>query len=360
MRRRATGVFQSGNVTQRYLIFECGENKGLGDVLLTILNLAHYARQWNRVLALDLRGFQYFDQDAHRRFFESFAISVPDAVFLTNELDVIDELYGIPSYRLITGIDEIDCVKDFTEEVVVCSKMGRCDQLYTLDEKSNPPEYAIRLKGDLQRYVESKLATISWEGSIGIHFRHGNGEFLGTRFDAMKASSYEDDYTTLKDCYVERAGQLQRQSHREESKVFVAGDNAAFVAEMLSRVPLSFTFDATLPDQPYQKHLKLLGKNPEILWEAVLDLWSLSCCQYLVCGESLFTDFAALNSEKLTWRHLTLINTFSVDELLRNGDLERAQQVAENTLEFQPENITMLSSLAKALMLAGKSECHSV
>jgi hypothetical protein len=343
-------------MTRRFLIFECGEVKGLGDILVSVLNFAYYAHRWGRVLALDMRNFQYFGQDSHYQFFKNFNFSVPAELKITTDLKTIDSLYSHPSYHLITGQDDISMADDFAEKVVVGGRTWRCDHLYTPKHKTNPLSYSVNLKGALRKEVVSRLSDYVWTENIGVHFRHGNGEFLVDRFDSLKSCSYEREYALLKDQYVDGVTQLLRRVQGRDASVYLAGDNQAFVSELRARIPNSFVLASELPDRPYQKHLEVEKQNPKILRDAVLDLWALSSCDYLICGESLFTDFVLLNSQKLTQERTFIISSFSLESLLSNGDATRALEAVKRAVTIAPNNIKLQQYYARALSISGRDE----
>jgi len=340
-------------VTSRYLVFECGEVKGLGDILISIMNLAYYATRWGRTLALDLRNFQYINKDPHVQFFKNFKLLVPENLSITTDLDVIDTLYSHTSYKLVTGKQDISIARDFEEEVVIAGQTFACDHLYRPKDKLYPPQYRVELIGGLKVKVKNKFSNYSWKNSIGVHFRHGNGEFLIKRFDPVKSADFEKEYASLKQKYVDRVNQILRRVVDHQFNVFVTGDNQEFVSELENRIPNAVSLASELPDQPYQKHLQAHRQKPSILENAVVDLWTLSACSYLVCGESLFTDFALLNSYKLTPEHMFVITDFSLESLLESGSLEDALLATRKAIARVPNNMKLLRIMATALSHSG-------
>ncbi len=283
----------------KVLLYRVSSETGLGHVLISLVNAAVIARSMGRALALDLRAFQYFAEQRHRQFFQCFALEVPPGIeVITNEADIV-RLSAVTDRRFVYEQIHLREVMDAPEQVILVRGAMLSDAC-PLAGKTLPPSPRIALRGWLRQRMLATLAGFQ-RGLpvIGVYFRHGNGEFLHGRLDRVLFPEHDALYADLKLRYSARAREIAAQRGLAGSRFFISSDSAEFVAGMKTLLPGAFSLAGKLPDQNYKLHLRGNAHDPEILFEAVQDMWSLSACAALLCTSSLFTRFAALNSDTL-------------------------------------------------------------
>ena len=283
----------------KVLLYRCSAETGLGHVLISLVNAALIARGLGRALALDMRAFQYFAEDRHRKFFQCFALEVPpDIAMITNEADIV-RLSAVAERRFVYEQIHLRDIADAPERVILV-RGAMLSDAYPIADKTLPPLPRIALRGWLRQRMAATLSGFQ-RGLpvIGVYFRHGNGEFLHGRLDRVLFPEHDALYGDLKLRYAARAREIAAARGLHGSRFFISSDSAEFVAGMKALLPGAFALAGKLPDQNYKLHLRSNAQDPEILFEAVQDMWSLSSCAALLCTSSLFSRFAALNSETL-------------------------------------------------------------
>lgn len=296
---------------ERYFIFKATPETGLGHNLRSILAYAGYADQWDRILCLDMRDFNYYKNDSHRKFFEHFKLIAPPSLRISSDLQLIDSLYQNQSQMTVTENDPI-LKGDSNINVLYCNVVGR-----NHPKQQTIPQYTIRLKGELKSVVNNALSEyFGGNKTIGVHFRHGNGEFLHGRFDSVQSSNYQEKYAEVKQLYRDEIEALLHKPQFRNAKIFVASDNMGFVEEMKQHFPQAFSIVNELPDKPFIEHIKLADFDTNIIQNAVIDIWALANTHHLVCTKGLFTEFALENSHTLHPKARTLIHKYSLKEIL--------------------------------------------
>lgn len=285
--------------TARVLLYRVSSETGLGHVLVSLLNAAMVARALGRALALDMRSFQYFPDNRHRRFFNCFALEAPPDVEVIIDHDEIVRLSADPDRRFVYEQPHLAGLDAATERVVVV-RGAMLAEAYTLADKVLPPALRVVPRGWLGTRIAAALSQFRrGPPVIGVYFRHGNGEFLHGRLDRVLFPEHDALYADLKARYAERARRIADERGLRAPRYFIASDSAEFVASMVATLPGAFSFANKLPDQIYKLHLRGNAQHPDILFEAARDMWSLSACAALLCSGSLFSGFAALNSDTL-------------------------------------------------------------
>ena len=286
--------------TRRVLMYRVSNETGLGHVLVSLVNAAIIARSLGRALALDMRSFQYFPEERHRRFFQCFAlVTPPDIEVITNEADIV-RLSAVTDRRYVYEQVHLRGLEDATEQVILI-RGGMMSDAYPISDKAFPPNPRIELRGWLRQRMMRILGGFQrGQPVIGVYFRHGNGEFLHGRLDRVLFPEHDALYDDLKRRYAERAREIAAERGLRAPRYFIASDSSDFVASMKAMLPGAVSLSGRLPDQNYKLHLRGNAHDPEILFEAVQDMWSLSSCAALLCTSSLFSRFAALNSPTMT------------------------------------------------------------
>jgi len=284
---------------KRVLLYRVSSETGLGHVLISLVNAAVLARSLGRALALDMRSFQYFAADRHRQFFQCFALETPpDIEVITNEADIV-RLSAVTDRRYAYEQLHLRDAANLDAQVILV-RGAMLSDFYPIADKSFPPAPRIALRGWLRQRMARTLAGFQ-RGLpvVGVYFRHGNGEFLHGRLDRVLFPEHDALYADLKLRYAAGAREIAAQRGWAGARFFISSDSSEFVAGMKALLPGAFSLAGKLPDQNYKLHLRSNAQDPEILFEAVQDMWSLSACSALLCTSSLFSRFAALNSDVL-------------------------------------------------------------
>lgn len=316
---------------RRFLVFQARYDSGLGDHLISLLNHARYAELSGRRLALDMTEFQYFATERHRNFFACFDVVCPNRQSVLTDLEAVRRLYDSPSQVTLTHYSPLRDDTAFAEDVVIVPGTYRNSLLPPWSPQGR--DYRIRLAGEIKAHVDGLLDPMFDADVLGVHFRHGNGELLGDRFDAVK---FDDPATKFEEICGEyrRRIQQQRQRFGEACRVFVASDHAPFKAWIRSQFPTAFSVARHAPDTHWMHHLKDSGHDPRVLWDAAADLWGLSRCRAICCGVSAFTEFAVMNSDRVTQGDLTIIDLFSISALIGRGRTDDAIAAARRAIEI--------------------------
>jgi tetratricopeptide (TPR) repeat protein len=322
------------------LIYRCPDAFGLGATLVMIAAYAAYCARHGLVLALDMRRFQYFSAHRHASFFEAFAIRLPADMPLVIDPARIEELAH--------GATKIDAAQARSLTPHGLPGAGNLDVEGVVSRGlapwfgvAPPPGFAIGLKGPLRETVEASLRTTSWHNVVGVHFRHGNGEFLQSREDFLTAPDYRERIARFQERMAARVAETAA-----GRRVFVAGDNREFVEHMRRTVPGAFTLGTPIPDVPYIEYLHEVGPE-RALAEAAIDLWALASCEEIVCVPSSFAEAAALLNPAA---RLQVIDDFKLG--LRS---DHAVQAARIRLLATPQEAAPWRLLSAALEAAGRT-----
>jgi hypothetical protein len=281
------------------LLYRVVAGAGLGHVLVSILNGAMKALELGRDFAIDASEFQYFAADRHRQFCDCFALEAPPGLRVITDAADLAALRAMPDRREILVRGEINRLAGAAERLIAVPGTI-LDDAYRLSDKAAPPVVRIGLRGWLRDRVADSLQRFE-QGApvIGLYFRHGNGEFLNGRFDAKIFPNHAVLLADLRQRYAALARQIAADRGWPDARFFIASDNAGFVADMRQMLPNAFSLATMLPKENYKDHVRRNAHAPEILFEAVQDMWALSACRALVHNASLFSHFAALNSVSL-------------------------------------------------------------
>jgi hypothetical protein len=278
--------------SEKYLIYRCAAHFGLGHTLLSILGSARYALISNRVLLLDTREFKYCGEP-HQSFKDEFLIEAPSSLFVSDDLELIDNLYLEPDRTLLLG-EALFHWKDLFHEGRIIIVPGG----YFPFQIEKDPKIRIKLRGQLgcefQRIVD-RYSTM--RPIIGIHFRAANGEFLHGRFDSTYPNS-QFSWNCLIDEYVNTCNRICSSS--SDARILLTSNSTKFISVICDRVPGVIPFTAYKDERCHQNYT--LMEDGTFLRQAVLDLWALSECDHLICAESAFSEFAFQNSRRLTSR----------------------------------------------------------
>lgn len=328
----------------RYLVYRNGTYPGLGHTLYSILTYARFARATGRVFALDMRGFLYLSGQPPGSFFDYFRFEFPNDLTVVTDIDQIDDLYLAQDIRYWAYID--DLTGDFEEQVVVIP--GYNPTPAVVAGMPEMGQFRIDLTDKARTALDAaQLAPSQSGGRIGIHFRHGNGEKLHRRFDRHTASDYEAGLDHIRSRYIGETESIRQHLGEAFDGLFVASDNAPFRDSVAVAFPSAPVAIGNPPDVEFK--MSILGQTEQggALLAAIADLWSLSACDYLVCGDSLFTDFAVANSETLSLDRVTLINDLDLFSGTDTAITEKHLRQAENAIEKYPNHPQLLAECVR-------------
>ena len=330
----------------RLFILTChpGSNSGgvgLGHILITIFNCAHYAKTWGRTLVLDMQGFPYFSKNNHEQFFEYFEFSFPE------DLDVITDIEDVKSVYNFEGVnDTIEKtmkkimqrkftrlrIQDDLIDDVIYSSGHLTNNILNEEESKN---YGLKLKGILEEQVNETLSNHFINNkTIGVHYRHGNGEFLHDRFDSTKTKNYDEKLLLIKHEIIKNVNFMVKQNNLDNPRIYLASDNLEFVQSLNKMIPNSFYITEDLPDTDFILFLEKNDYRFDFLKNTVVDLWALSLCDYIVCVPSLFVDLAVLNSQHLSSDKVVIIKKFCLHNIVKDWDAEEAIYAASAGIKY--------------------------
>ena len=342
---------------ERVLLYRVGK-MGLGHVFRALLQAAAWARAEGWALAIDATSFQYFAGDAHRQFFDCFALEAPADLRVIVEPEDLAPLMAEPEQFHVAG--PLDLAKAGGVEARVVVVHGTMPVVrYRLADRATPPILRIGLRGWLRKRVIAGLGELLAGGpTIGIYFRHGNGEHLIGRFDTSSFPDHAARLAALQLRYAEQARHIASTQGWLAPRYFIASDNADFVAAMRKLLPDCIALARNLPDRNYMEHIKASDCDQEILYEAVQDLWGLSACSALIYSESAFARFAIANSGSISLDLAHNINAPKLQDTLPGLPAREAVALAEAAYRATPSGHNALL-LADAYQRAGDSAAEA-
>jgi len=264
---------------------------------MSIVSYAHLCQEQQRTLVLDLREFKYLI-DPQVNFTRHFAFEGKDWPAVEMDPDFIDKLYARDN-RLDYVYEE-----DLIESMVHRIQPDHSDpDLVVIPSRYfcwNPAwgKKSIRLglRGSLKHlFGKVRFRYFSDKPVIGIHHRHGNTEHLDGRI-GPNSPGHSNNCSQLLDAYTRKVQQV-RDSYPGDFAILVCSDNRRFREDLQRRLPSAFSVTKHLPETP---HLRMDAENsPAECRDAILDLWCLNECSFLIGAGSAFLDFAAFNSRIL-------------------------------------------------------------
>ncbi len=282
-----------------------------------VLGSAFYAYETGRVFALDMREVIFFAQDAHAAFFENFELQLPPGMEVITDLEKIDRLKKDADLHFVNLATPLDINRPFPNRVVMVPCITPGDPFKPALRRPGRV-FRINLKGALAESLNRAMSLPYWKKRvIGLHYRATMGE-LFERMTKLTVPDYDERYQLVKDEYVDTALKLVAGLSDDEYAFLVASDDRAFVAELKSRLPNSFSIGTLRLDQEFMAYMKANKHNIAILVDAVTDLWALSRCEQLVFSRSAFTHFAIMNSEHLGDDNTHYIHMPLFDEILNS------------------------------------------
>ena len=143
--------------------------------------------------------------------------------------------------------------------------------------------------------------TMDFDHHVGLHIRHGNGEFLHGR-----AGGDSDEFMTLVERVVNKAKSI---AHEHSIDMLAFSDSFQLLEFLEHEYGIGNLGPDYLPDKAFQKHLKSnmgTGRKWHIVATALRDIDCLSKCSHVVCASSLFTQAAYIHSKHKRFTHINL------------------------------------------------------
>ena len=189
-----------------------------------------------------MRNFRFLSSASQRTFFESFRVSGKNLEIVSDEQE-IDSLYCMP-HRV-----------DWPYEEDLFSRDFRCDKgisffpnRYFSLPSNKPTPCRIDLCGNLvEQFNEIRSEHFAGRHVIGLHYRHGNGEFLDGRFDQNSFPDFEAVYQRTVEEYASITKRIMHSNGLDRCTVLVCSDNKKFREDILIRLPSAFTVTSDLP-----------------------------------------------------------------------------------------------------------------
>ncbi|HEX5328280.1 MAG TPA: hypothetical protein VFW75_16550 [Acetobacteraceae bacterium] len=315
---------------ERYIVFRC-RPIGLGHIIITLLQVLYLSDELDRIPAFDLRESHYFRDEPHREFFDRFEIVCATHKRVVTDLRTIDALYADPDLEDRGRFAPWSFVCDSSARVVVIDGT-HVSSFLPIEAKPLPPPYRIGLRpGFAVRVAEALPPKPAGEKWIGLHFRHGNGEFLAWRFDRQVTPDYDVRYQEIKRAYIDLALLAAKARFGGRARVYIASDSSEFIAWCRSRLPDTLVRS----DQSVDGHWEALarsGDGPAAPLAATQDLWNLSRCDFLIRGESLLPQAAFYNSETLGSSDAYEVRLPSLRTLIMDAPVDQAIAVARSVV----------------------------
>ena len=343
-RREPRSELSAGSA-MKYLVYRCGM-VGLGHTLQSILNCMFLAHSTGRVLALDLRRFPFFANERQAAFFSVFDLKGPYDLAIETDLEVVDTLLLDPGRLGGEPWQDVELTTATPNRVVVIDST-RVRTHYTLADKAPAPLYRIELKGEMASRIAARLAELPPRPRIGVHFRHGNGEYLQTRINPIATPDYRARYSELKLHFANTAELVSRLRNYQDPGHFIASDSVEFIESLKNLLPgHPYCSSGSLPFPWYDAQAR--SEEMEFLFRALSDVWSLSSCDFLIHARSAFSEFAALNSTTLTVNDVHCIRLRTPAEIIGEAPAEEAVAMATNGLRTMLRDCALEMELPSA------------
>ena len=319
----------------RYLVYRCGW-QGLGHIGVAILNCVRAASLTGRTLALDMRDFHYYRQDAARRFAEHFAFELPSGSTIVTDPDAVREICALPDRYEPPAWQGQDVLLPRPERVVIITS----DVVRHVHTQANKfafwPNRMI-LRGALADRVRTALLPAEPQTTtIGVYFRSGNGEFLDFRFDPISLPDYASRYEELVERYADIARLAARQFPGRRIRYYVASDSAAFVAAMRGRLDGVISHGQGGIGGMFRSIVEAASDGLDAVSDATIDVWNLSQCDSLVYNPSLFPELAILNGDQLSAETVYCIEPSTLRSVVDRLGTEAALEYLDRAFSRQP------------------------
>ena len=323
---------------------------------MSVLNAARYAQRTGRTLALDLRNLINLPDPPADSFFRNFTIEGFDTDSIVMAPAALADLYRNESRQVVSHWKRIADCDEFDARVVLVP-FSALPKMPAGAEGDVAGRMRIGLAGELNAAVETEHARIP-EGQrlIGLHYRHGNGEFLHHRMDAHKSSDFDAWTEAVKGRYVAAVNALREAHPNVPTAVYIASDNATVAKSLTRRIAGAITATGTRADIDHNQ----LAAAPDLRWPelvvAAADLWALSRADWIISGPSLFPDFAASNSARSKPPERILIAGTDISEVCDINPLDTALEASRILQARAPRNPHFARIYAELLEAAGRQD----
>lgn len=150
---------------------------------------------------------------------------------------------------------------------------------------------SVKSLADFSTQLNEKMNLENLSDYIGIHVRHGNGEYLHGRIEGGD-KKFEN--------YVDRIVRTALRHQRKDGSPMIAFSDSVHCLTYLKEKHGILSLDGDdLPDDEWFQHLrsKDAQEKNRVIFKAMKDFYFLSQCKHVVCGSSLFTMAAYLFSK---------------------------------------------------------------
>jgi hypothetical protein len=317
--------------TERFIVFRC-RPVGLGHIVGTLLQLLYLSDELDRIPAFDLRESNYFRDDPHREFFECFGFCAPADKEIVTDITAIDQLYASADTECRGRFAPWGFVRRSDARIVVIDG-SHVSNVLNAAKKPVPPIYRIEPHGSFAELVAEGLPPKAPdEHWVGLHFRHGNGEFLSLRFDVNVTPDYSVRYEEVKRHYVDVARAVGKARFHDRTKYYIASDSTDFISYCRAHLPGA----VVRGDKGIDGHWEVLARSGDgrrALLEATQDMWNLSRCDFLIHGESLLATSAIINSKTMGGADTFEVSLPSLRTLISNASEDDAVRIARSVFQ---------------------------
>ena len=301
----------------RHLIYNASSGAGLGHVLTAVAVYADYARQTGRRFHLTCRTWNLrIDNslDVDPIFSQLFALETAgtDAIQLSERIS--NAAINDSNSLLLVGVGNKDIVNSFPEqERLHTQELTHMREFRPLLQNNidHPADCIViqtvspfsslrkdfpffdaypapaRLSDSLQH---DALRGVAMARHVGVHIRHGNGEFLHGRSEGGS-----DDFQLLVSEIMRTALDI---AAKRKLDIIAFSDSAALLEQLHAEYGVKFVPHTMRPDKVWKDHLQALEQpqRTQAISTMLRDFYALTQCANVVCGSSLFTTAAYIFS----------------------------------------------------------------
>ncbi|MCX2979537.1 hypothetical protein EYC98_01530 [Halieaceae bacterium IMCC14734] len=302
----------------KHLIYNASSAAGLGHVLTAVAVYADYARQTGRRFHLTCRTWNLrIDNslDVDPIFAELFELETEgtDSIQLSERIS--NAAINDSNSLLLVGVGNKDIVNSFPEhERLHAHEMTHMREFRPLLE--NTIDHAAdciiiqtvspfsSLRKDFPFFdlypaparlsdslLHEALSGVALERHVGVHIRHGNGEFLHGR------SEYgTDEFQQMVSKIMRTALDIAAERNLD---IIAFSDNAPLLEQLHAEYGVKFVTHKMRPDKVWKDHLQALEQQEraQAISTMLRDFYALTQCANVVCGSSLFTTAAYIFSK---------------------------------------------------------------
>lgn len=302
----------------KYTIYTPVARAGLGHCLTAITAYANYSSMTGREYLVNTKHWTSFLQDPSSDIDPFFKTYFDEKSFEGNGIDLsnsrVKSVYdqaGNESWETLVLVDKTSDIEQFRKVRLGAEIQGdvrfmlfsKFRKKYFLKQKDHPAKLIVIMvneptKGgrELKKvrdfnsagsfnpdYSYPDLGNIDLGKCVGIHLRHGNGEYLHGRLegDDIKFERYVDRVVR----------KAQKLAKNENLDIIAFSDSNKLLARLKKKHGILIIKNENLPDKAWFDHLKSKQKEdkPQVIEKVMQDFYAIANCKHVVCGLSLFT-----------------------------------------------------------------------